>query len=258
MKNLVKKIRNFINNPIKQNNSSDAQNNFISIASHQLKTPITSMRWCAETLHSKNTGPLNEEQKNLVEKIHENAIKLEDIVDLSLSLIKIESGKIAKKIIKINPIALTNDIIKELEPQFKQKNIGVNLIPSKEPMEVNYDALMLRQIITNLLSNSIRYNNDNGKIEIKMEKKKNELVYSVKDDGIGIPVDQQDKIFNKFFRADNASAVTPDGSGLGLSLAKTLVEINNGKIWFDSPTSWIDKNGKEEKKGTIFYFTLPL
>lgn len=258
MKNLVKKIKKFINILIKQNNSSDAQNNFISIASHQLKTPITSMRWYAETLQSKNTGPLNEEQKNLVEKIHENAIKLEDIIDLSLSLAKIESGKIEKKISKINPVVFTNNIIKELEPQLKQKNISAVIIPLKEPLEINYDALMLQQIITNILSNGICYANNNGKIEIKMEKKKNELVYSIKDDGIGIPANQQNKIFNKFFRTDNASAVAPNGSGLGLSLAKTLVEINNGKIWFDSPASWIDKNDKEEKKGTIFYFTLPL
>ncbi len=236
----------------------EAKNSFISVASHQLRTPLTSIRWYTEILGSEDAGPLNENQKSFVSRVYNSALKLNEVINLLLSMAKIESGKPARKIIKIDLTAFTNDIIEELEPQFKQKNININLIPPKETVEVNYDASMLRQIITNFLSNTIRYANQDGHVEIKMEKKDKELVYSVKDDGIGVPANQQDKIFNKFFRADNASTAVPDGSGLGLSLIKALVEMNNGKVWFESPAFWIDKDGKEEKKGSIFYFTMAL
>jgi two-component system phosphate regulon sensor histidine kinase PhoR len=236
----------------------EAKNSFISIASHQLRTPLTSIRWYTEMLSSEDAGPLTENQKNFLSRVYGSALKLNEVINLLLALARTESGKAAKEIVKIDPIVFTVDIIKELEPQFKPKNISVNFIPLKEPLEINYDISMLRQITSNLLSNSIHYTDKNGQIEIKIEKGKNELIYSIKDDGIGIPANQQDKIFNKFFRADNASAVVPDGSGLGLSLVKALVEMNNGKVWFESPASWVDKNGKEEKRGTVFYFTLPL
>ena len=100
-------------------------------------------------------------------------MKLNEVINLLLSLARIESGKTGKEINKIEIISFTDDILKELEPQFKQKNINVKLIPPAETIaDINYDASMLRQIVTNLLSNSIRYTENNGKIEIKIEKKK--------------------------------------------------------------------------------------
>ncbi len=237
----------------------EAKSSFISIASHQLRTPLTSIRWYAEMLGSEDAGPLNENQKNFVSRVYGSALKLNEVINLLLSLARIESGRTGKEICKIDLIAFTNDITKELEPQFKQKNINVALVPPTEKLtEINYDASMLRQIVTNLLSNSIRYTENNGKIEIKIEKGENKIIYSVKDDGIGIPASQQGKIFQKFFRADNASAAVPDGSGLGLALVRALIEMNNGSVWFKSPAAWIDASGKEEKKGTAFYFTINL
>ena len=237
----------------------EAKSSFISIASHQLRTPLTSIRWYTEMLNSEDVGPLNENQKNFVSRVYGSAIKLNEVINLLLSLARIESGKTGKELNKIELIAFTDDILKELEPQFKQKNINVKLIPPAETIaDINYDASMLRQIVTNLLSNSIRYTENNGKIEIKIEKQESGITYSVKDDGIGIPADQQGKIFQKFFRADNASTAVPDGSGLGLSLVRALVEMNKGSVWFKSPTIWTDESGKEENKGTIFYFTLPI
>ncbi len=237
----------------------EAKSSFISIASHQLRTPLTSIRWYTEMLNSEDVGPLNENQKSFVSRVYGSALKLNEVINLLLSLARIESGKTGKEINKIELIAFTNDILKELESQFKQKNIDVKLIPPIEIMaDINYDVSMLRQIVTNLLSNSIRYTNNNGKIEIKIEKDKDKIIYSVKDDGIGIPANQQDKIFQKFYRADNASTAVPDGSGLGLSLVKALIEMNKGSVWFKSPTVWTDESGKEESKGTTFYFTLPI
>jgi len=241
----------------KEKSLDEAKNSFISIASHQLRTPLTSIRWYAEMLGSEDAGPLNENQKNFVSRVYGSALKLNEVINLLLSLARIESGKTGREISKIDLIAFTDDITKELEPQFKQKNISVALVPPTEKLaEIKYDVSMLRQIVTNLLSNSIRYTENNGKIEIKIEKREDKIIYSVKDDGIGIPADQQGKIFQKFFRADNTSTAVPDGSGLGLALVRALIEMNNGSVWFESPTAWTDKSGKEEKKGTAFYFTI--
>lgn len=232
----------------KEKDLDEAKNSFISIASHQLRTPLTSIRWYAEMLDSEDVGPLNKDQKDFVARVYSGALKLNETINLLLALARIESAKTEIELTKLNLHSFTEDVLKELDPQIKQKNLGVELFLEKELPEINFDATMLRQVVSNLLSNSIRYTDKGGKIEIMAEKKGNEIIYSIKDNGIGIPESQQDKIFNKFFRAANAVSMVPDGSGLGLSLVKALTGLWGGKIWFSS----------EEKKGATFYFTIPL
>jgi len=118
------------------------------------------------------------------------------------------------------------------------------------PVVVSQDSLTLRQVVLNLISNAIRYSNENGTIEIKwsVDNEKKEVVYMVRDNGIGIPENQRPRIFSKFFRAENARAWAPDGSGLGLALVKDLVESWGGKVWFEGT----------EGQGTTFFFTVPL
>jgi len=239
----------------------EAKSGFISIASHQLRTPLTSIRWYTEMLNSEDVGPLNKDQKEFIARVYSGALKLNDVIELLLALSRIESGNIQIKLAKINIVSFTQDILKELEPQWKQKNIEVSLaIQEKQLPEIKLDISMLRQVITNLLSNSIRYTDDSGRIEISIRKEPsgNEMIYSVKDDGIGVPESFKDKIFQKFSRAENAINKAPDGSGLGLSLVKSLIEMWKGKVWFESPAIWINKKGEEYKKGSIFSFTIPL
>lgn len=238
---------------------SEAQKSFISIASHQLRTPLTSIRWYAEMLDSEDAGPLNKDQKEFVGRVYGGALKLNEVINLLLSLARIESGKTEMEVKKINLVSFTQDVIKELDPLFRQKKLKIEIAPLKEPVgEVDFDTAMLRQIITNLLSNSIRYTDNEGRIEVDIQKTPGSVVYSVKDDGIGIPENQRSKIFGKFFRAENAVSKVPDGSGLGLSLVKALVEMNKGAIWFETPANWVDEAGKEVKKGTVFHFTIPI
>jgi len=239
----------------------EAKSGFISIASHQLRTPLTSIRWYTEMLNSEDVGPLNKDQKEFIARVYSGALKLNDVIELLLALSRIESGNIQIELAKINIVSFTQDILKELEPQWKQKNIEVSLaIQEKQLPEIKLDISMLRQVITNLLSNSIRYTDDSGRIEISIRKEPsgNEMIYSVKDDGIGVPESFKDKIFQKFSRAENAINKAPDGSGLGLSLVKSLIEMWKGKVWFESPAIWINKKGEEYKKGSIFSFTIPL
>ncbi|MDD5152397.1 MAG: ATP-binding protein [Candidatus Pacebacteria bacterium] len=228
----------------------EAKSGFISIASHQLRTPLTTIRWYSEMLLSDNTEALNLTQRDFLNEIHDGAERLYQTIDLLLGISRIESGKIKSEKEAINLNLFTEQISKELAPQASARKLILKTLPPEgEPIVVWLDAIGLRQVILNLLSNAIRYTNENGIIEAswKRSEGKPEVLYSVSDNGIGIPENQRAHIFSKFFRADNAITKTPDGSGLGLALVKDLITAWGGKIWFESP----------EGKGTTFFFTIP-
>lgn len=230
----------------------EAKSGFISVASHQLRTPLTSIRWYSEMLLSEDAGPLNESQKDFMKEIHGGTQRLYQTVDLLLGISRVESGKLKTERTQINITLFTDEIVKELRSQFDEKNLEVKVVPPEgEAIFVWLDPILLRQVILNLISNSIRYTNENGHIEIKWWLNNDEnrgMVYAVHDNGIGIPEAQRQRIFSKFFRAENARTQVPDGSGLGLALVKDLVESWNGKVWFESL----------EGNGTSFFFTVPL
>lgn len=228
----------------------EAKSGFISVASHQLRTPLTSIRWYSEMLLSGDVGPLNEAQKDFMDEIHGGAERLYQTVDLLLGISRVESGKIKSEKELVDLTKFTNDIKKELASQIDEKSLTASISPPEgEQITVHLDPLMLRQVVLNLFSNAIRYTNEKGTIEAKWftDESKKEVVYSVRDNGIGIPVTQRAYIFTKFFRAENARTQVPDGSGLGLALVKELVESWGGKVWFET----------EEGKGSTFFFTIP-
>jgi two-component system phosphate regulon sensor histidine kinase PhoR len=232
---------------------NEAKSNFISIASHQLRTPLVSMRWYSEMLYAGDVGRLNKEQKDFVSHIYNSALKMNEVINLLLTMAKVESGQTETKTVKLDFYDFTRDVLKELEFQIKQKKLKVEVVTEGSLPEIEFNVSILRQVVTNLIANSIRYTPSGGRIEIKIDakklkRKKGEIVFSVKDNGIGIPEDAKEKIFTRFFRAENAKKKVPDGSGLGLSLVKSLVNFWGGRIWFES----------EEGKGTTFYFTAPV
>lgn len=231
----------------------ESKTNFISIASHQLRTPLTTIRWYTEILESEDAGKLNKNQKGFINEIYSAILRLGGTLNMLLALARIESGRLKLNPIKINLKNFTEEIIKDLEPLIKPKNIKIEIIADNQLPEITLDSLMLNQIISNLISNSIRYCDEKGKVEIKIGRQDNEIIYSIKDNGIGVPLEHQSRLFERFFRAENAILKAPDGNGLGLYLIKNLIELLKGKIWFESPANW-DK----EKKGTAFYFTIPL
>lgn len=230
----------------------EAKSGFISVASHQLRTPLTSIRWYSEMLLSQDAGPLNDTQKDFMKEVHGGAERLYQTVDLLLGLSRVESGKLKADRAPIDLGIFTTEIKKELTSQADEKKLSLEVAPpDRAPVIVWLDALTLRQVLLNLVSNAIRYTNENGNIEVKWwvrEDGKEEVVYSVHDDGIGIPKEAQSQVFSKFFRAENARAQVPDGSGLGLALVKELVESWGGKVWFET----------KEGEGTTFFFTVPL
>ena len=232
---------------------------FVSIASHQLRTPLTSIRWFTEMLLSEDAGKLKKNQKEFIDQIYDSTLKLIELINTLLVLSRVEAGKIEIKPVKIDLIKFSKDIVKELNYLIKEKQLKIEIKASKKIISVKLDSMILRQAIANLINNSIRYTDKKGKISIFIEQKGGEIIYSVADNGIGVPKNQQDKIFDKFFRADNARLKEPSGSGIGLTLVKYLVELWKGKIWFESP-AFVEKTsaGKKEGRGTTFYFTIPV
>ena len=240
-----------IRDATKDRELDDAKSGFISVASHQLRTPLTTIRWYAEMLLSGDAGELSASQRDFLTEVHGGAERLYQTVDLLLGISRVESGKIKTIKTPIDLDVFTGEIAKELAPQIDEKKLVLNIISGDMgPVVVSQDSLTLRQVVLNLISNAIRYSNENGTIEIKwsVDNEKKEVVYMVRDNGIGIPENQRPRIFSKFFRAENARAWAPDGSGLGLALVKDLVESWGGKVWFEGT----------EGQGTTFFFTVPL
>lgn len=226
----------------------EAKSGFISVASHQLRTPLTTIRWYAEMLLSGDAGALSSSQKDFLDEIHGGAERLYQTIDLLLGISRVESGRVKAEKAPIELAVFTEDLIKELAPSITQRKLAVSVVPPADrSLVVSLDPLMLRQVVVNLLSNAIRYTNESGSVEVCFERKGDDVVYSVRDNGIGIPLSQQGRIFTKFFRAENALVKAPDGSGLGLALVRELVESWKGKVWFET----------QEGKGTTFYFTIP-
>ncbi len=221
---------------------------FISIASHQLRTPLTSMRWFAEMLLGGDAGIISEDQRHFVERIYEGTDRMIGLVNLLLQIARVEAGRIKvepkpidfKNVIRGLTIALKANL------EAKSQTVDVQTTPDPFPA-VPMDQEVIWQVFQNLLSNASRYGPPKSAIEVRVVSKDPMVEVSVQDHGIGIPKDAQGRIFEKFFRADNALKLVPEGSGLGLSLVKSLVEGWGGKIWFES----------EEGKGTTFFFTIP-
>ena len=227
----------------------EARIGFISTASHQLRTPLTSMRWFSEMLLGGDAGAISEEQKHFVERIYQGTDRMIALVNLLLQLARVEAGRVKVEPVPVDLKVTTEGVILTTKVNFDNKKQKIEIVTSPIPFPiVPMDQDMIWQVIQNLLSNANRYGPVESTIFVKIEQKNEEIEYSIRDTGIGIPKNQVSRLFEKFFRADNAISSVPEGSGLGLSLVKILVEGWGGRIWFDS----------EENKGTTFYFTIPL
>jgi len=220
---------------------------FIAVASHQLRTPLTGIHWVFESLAKKN---LEASQKELVDKGLEASVKLSKIVNDLLDVSKIEEGRFGFQFENVNIIAFLEELIKDVGPSAQQFNIKFYFKkPTEQSIVLSVDAQKLSMAVSNLIDNAIKYNVPNGEITLGVERVKDQpyVQISIKDTGIGIPADQINKLFTKFFRAENVSSAHPDGTGLGLYIAKNIIKRHGGEIWAES----------EINRGSTFYFTLP-
>src|SRR3989339_141738 len=220
---------------------------FISLVSHQLRTPLSAIRWASEMLKDKELGSLNAEQLDILTDINTLNQKMIDLVNSLLNLSKIESGKITVEKKPVDIPVILQGIVSVFQEKILNKNLKIIISKQKGIKKVTTDPKLLSEIYFNLISNAIKYSNDGGSVTISILEKGNEIISSIKDEGIGIPADEEKKIFERFFRGVRVTRKDTEGIGLGLYITKLIVEALGGKVWLDG----------KAKKGSTFYFSIP-
>ncbi|MFA5163295.1 MAG: ATP-binding protein [Patescibacteria group bacterium] len=231
-----------------EKNIDRAKTEFVSLASHQLRTPLSSINWYAEMLLDGDAGKLNKEQKNFVEAIYKGNQRMVELVNALLNVSRIELGTFAVEPVPTDFKAVAQSVLEELKPMISNKKLKIEFTSDSKLGLIPADPKLIRIVFQNLLSNAAKYTPDKGLIKIKIYPEGQNLMISVQDNGYGIPKEQQAKIFDKLFRADNVKEKDTEGTGLGLYIVKSIIEGSQGNVRFES----------EEDKGTTFFVSLPL
>jgi signal transduction histidine kinase len=225
-----------------------AKDEFISMASHQLRTPLTGVKGYISMVLEGDVGKITDQQRQFLEEAFMSSERMVHLISDFLSVSRIQTGKF---IIEKHPVDLSKIVEQEIDglrPSALSRNLKIIYNHPKNFPTVEADEDKIRQVIMNFADNAIYYSHDNSEIHIDLLVEDNEIVYTVKDTGIGVPAGERDHLFSKFFRATNARKQRPDGTGVGLFLAKKVIDAHEGEIIFKSV----------EGKGSTFGFRLPL
>ena len=220
---------------------------FISLASHQLRTPLSSIKTYAHMLIEGYMGDITPQQVASLRTIVDASNRMNELISTLLNVTRIESGTVAISPKATNLTKLCEEVIKDHALQASNKSITLTCEAPSSPVTLRTDTLLVKEILSNLVSNAIKYTAEQGMVHIELSSQRQQVIFKVTDTGMGIPRESQDQVFTKFFRGANAVRYETTGTGLGLYLVKGLTEKLGGKIWFDS----------EEGKGSAFYLCLP-
>jgi len=221
---------------------------FINIVSHQLRSPLSNFKWCLELIMSGRINPVSQKQLEYLRILKENSDRMHELIKDLLIISRLETASLPLQFSKFSFKNLLYSLIEELAPYAKASNVEIDLKMPQDFDRIFSDSEKLKIVMENLLDNAIRYSQKKGKIEILVEKRKQNLYFEIKDNGIGILKEDQRFIFQKFFRAKNALQVQSQGTGLGLYIVKAIIEQLKGKIDFKS----------QEGKGSTFWFLVPI
>ncbi len=218
---------------------------FITNISHELRTPLASIKALTETLQS---GAIEDPPvaEHFLERMNTEVDALTQIVTEFLELTRIESGQAPLKIKAAKPCKLISKAAKRLKEQAKRAEVNLETDCPEDLPEIYADSSRLGQVLSNLLHNAIKFTPEGGQVILSAVQKADIIEFAVQDNGIGIPVDELSRIFERFYKADQSR--TEDGTGLGLAIARHLVEAHGGRIWVEST----------EGRGSTFYFTIPI
>jgi len=222
---------------------------FISVVSHELRTPLTSIKGYTDLLLSGATGEISELQSEFLGIIQGSTTRLSNLINDILDISRIESGSIQIKHEPIDYRAIVSDTLRLMKAAADEKQISMDASLPETIPPVRGDSDKVLQVLANLVSNAIKYTPEGGWVKVSLEVLGEASVTTcVADSGIGVADEDQPKLFQKFFRADNTSTREAGGTGLGLVIAKTIIELLGGAIWVES----------EPGRGSRFFFTLPL
>lgn len=222
---------------------------FISIVSHQLRSPLSNLKWALEFLISGRLGKTDGKQVEYFKILEDNTARMGELISDLLTVSRIEQRRFPLQKIEFSLEDLIKKVISEFEPLARASNVKIRLeIPKQVLPKAFADSSRIKLVVENLLDNAIRYTKEKGEIKIKIETRKKSLICQIRDNGVGIPQEDQKYIFQRFFRSSNVLRYQTQGSGLGLYIAKSIVERSGGKIGFQS----------KENKGSTFWFTLPI
>lgn len=222
---------------------------FVSLAAHQLRTPLSAIKWTLKLILDGDLGKITREQKDFLQKTYLSNERMIDLINDLLNVARIEEGRYLYRLLPSQIEDTIKNIMNSYLPEIERKKIKFQFQKPKEKLpKINLDEEKITLAIQNLIDNAIRYTPPGGQVTVSLRRANMEIEFSVKDTGVGIPKDQQERVFSKFFRAANVMRIETEGAGLGLFITKNIIEAHGGKIWFES----------EENKGTTFYFTLPI
>ena len=221
---------------------------FVSIAAHQLRTPLTGMTWTVEYLLSEAKGKLNDAQKTIVNQAMDATKRMIELVNDLLDVSRIEEGRFGVKPKKQSVAVVITRVTEAMQKQAVHKGVELRLdVPAALP-EADIDASKMAFALGNIVDNALKYTPRGGDVVVKAAREGDSVLITVADTGIGIPANEFDRVFTKFFRSRKALLYHTDGSGLGLYVAKNIVEQHGGKMWFTSV----------ENKGTTFFVSFPI
>lgn len=227
--------------------SDKMKSDFISIASHQLRTPLSSIHMYTRMLHDGFAGPINVQQTEFIDIVLGSVERMNGLIDTLLNITRIESGGIVPHIQEVLPGNLILSLVAEILPDIEDKGLLLTSSIAEDVPAIATDPLLVKEVYANLLSNATKYTPVGGTVDVSLTDRRGDILLSVRDNGYGIPQKSQKHIFKKFYRAENVTKTDVSGTGLGLYLIKTIAETLGGELWFES----------QENVGSSFHFSLP-
>ena len=221
---------------------------FVSISAHQLRTPLSAIKWTLRMLLDGDLGDITEPQRDYLEKTYKSNERMISLINSLLNVTRIEEGRFLYRPTLAKIENLVESVVKTFEQEAERRGIKLIFHKGEKISKVLIDTEKITLAIQNLIDNAVKYTILGGEVIVSLKQIKEGIEFKVQDTGVGIPKEQQNRVFSKFFRAANAIRLETEGSGLGLFIAKNIIDAHEGKIWFES----------DEKKGTTFCFTLPV
>jgi PAS domain S-box-containing protein len=232
----------------KRKEMDQIKSEFISITSHQLRTPVSAVKWLCELLMKGRVGKLSHDQLNLFENIYNSNERMIKLIDDLLDVSMIQNNKIKMNKTNFDVKKFVEDLIKDFTKIFDKKKVEIWINPAAKKVFLFADRNKIRQIFDNLIDNAIKYSKGKAIIKINWLEKGKNIKFTISDNGIGIPKYDQNRIFDAFYKTENSLNINQTRVGLGLFAVKTIIDASEGKIWLDSKVG----------KGTTFHFTLPI